>query len=318
MPVALIAHGGAGNIRAGLEAQAVEGMRVAVEAGRGILAAGGTALDAVCATVVVLEDNPIYNAGTGGVLNFDGFVELDACVMESRGDSTPSPTGQPPRAGAVAAIQRVKNPVLVARKVMEETDHVMLAGEGAQRFARALGFRDHDPVTPERRADWEDKRRRLAEVLGPRSRNVSRFLREHPGYSGGTVGAVAVDASGTLAAATSTGGVSLKLAGRVGDTPIVGAGNYASEHAAASATGTGEFVMRSLATRAIAERVAAGASLEEAVEGVLAAMGRDFDADVGLIAVGRSGRAVARHRTRDMPHAWFSGEGPVEARARSA
>lgn len=305
--VALIAHGGAGNIRPGLEDEAVRGMRDAVEAGRRILAAGGSALDAVCATVVALEDNPVYNAGTGGVLNYDGLVELDACVMESRNA----------RAGAVAALQRVKNPILVARKVMEETGHVMLAGEGAQRFARAMGFGDHDPVTAARRADWEDKRRRLAEVLGPRSLNASRFLREHPEYSGGTVGAAAVDASGLLAAATSTGGVTLKLAGRVGDTPIVGAGNYASEHVAASATGTGEFVMRALATRAISEKVAAGAALAQAMREVLEAMGRDYDADVGIIAVDRHGTPVARHRTRDMPHAFFIGEGPITARARS-
>jgi beta-aspartyl-peptidase (threonine type) len=305
--IALIAHGGAGNIRPGGEADAVEGMHAAVEAGRAILRAGGSALDAACASVVALEDNPAYNAGTGSVLNFDGFVEMDACVMEGRGA----------RAGAVAALQRVRNPILVARKVMEETDHVMLAGEGAQRFARAMGFGDHDPVTERRRADWEDKKRRIAEVLGSRSLNVRRFLREHPAYSGGTVGAAAVDASGVLAAATSTGGVTLKLVGRVGDTPIVGAGNYASEHVAASATGTGEYVMRSLSTRAISERVGQGASLDDAVREALEQMGRDFDADVGIIAVDRNGVAVARHRTRDMPHAWFSGEGPVVARARA-
>src|SRR5258708_250895 len=146
------------------------------------------------------------------------------------------------RIGAVAALQRVKNPVLVARKVMEETDHVMLAGEGAQRFARVMGFGDHDPITAQRRADWGDKKRRIAEVLGPESLNVRRVLRDHPAYWGGTVGAAAVDARGVLAAATSTGGVTLKLVGRVGDTPIPGAGNYASEQVAASATGTGEYV----------------------------------------------------------------------------
>jgi beta-aspartyl-peptidase (threonine type) len=306
MTVALIAHGGAGNIRPGGEVAAVDGMRVAVQAGRAILLAGGAALDAVCATVVALEDNPAYNAGTGSVLNYDGFVEMDACVMESTGA----------RAGAVAALQRVKNPILVARKVMEETDHVMLAGEGAQRFARVMGFGDHDPVTVQRRADWEDKKRRIAEVLGPKSLNVRRFLRDHPAYSGGTVGAVAVDARGVLAAATSTGGVTLKLVGRVGDTPIPGAGNYASERIAASATGTGEYVMRSLATRAISERVAAGAPLDAAIAAVLEQMGRDFEADVGLIAVDRAGLAMARHRTRDMPHGWFAGDGAVQALAR--
>ena len=306
MTIALIAHGGAGNIRPGGEERAVEGLRAAVEAGREVLRGGGSALDAVCAAVVALEDNPAYNAGTGSCLNYDGFVEMDACVMESRER----------RAGAVAALQRVKNPILVARKVMEETDHVMLAGEGAQRFARVMGFGDHDPITEQRRADWQDKKRRIAEVLGSKSLNVRRFLREHPAYSGGTVGAAALDRQGVLAAATSTGGVTLKLVGRVGDTPIVGAGNYASEHVAASATGTGEYVMRALSTRAVSERVAAGATLDQAVAEALEDMGRAFDADVGIIAVDREGTPVARHRTRDMPHGYFSGEGDIVARAR--
>jgi beta-aspartyl-peptidase (threonine type) len=200
---------------------------------------------------------------------------------------------------------------------MEETDHVMLAGEGALRFGRAMGFGDHDPVTEQRRADWEDKKRRIAAVLGAKSLNVRRFLREHPAYSGGTVGAAAVDAAGVLAAATSTGGVTLKLVGRVGDTPIAGAGNYATDHVAASATGTGEYVMRTLATREVSERVAAGATLDDAVRQALEHMGREFDADVGIIAVDRHGNPVARHRTRDMPHAYFSGEAAVVARARA-
>jgi beta-aspartyl-peptidase (threonine type) len=305
--VALIAHGGAGNWRPGSEGDAIEGMRSAVEAGREILRRAGSALDAVCDVVVRLEDNPIFNAGTGSVLNFDGFCELDACVMESAAS----------RVGAVAALRRVKNPILVARKVMEETDHVMLAGEGAQRFARAMGFGDHDPVTAARRADWQDKRARLEEVLGRHSLTMRRFLKEHPEYAGGTVGAAAVDAHGILAAATSTGGVTLKLVGRVGDSPVPGAGNYASAQVAASATGTGEFVLRTLATRAISERVERGATLDDALREVLEAMGRDFDADVGIIAVDRDGNTVARHRTRDMPHACFSGEAPVVARVRA-
>jgi beta-aspartyl-peptidase (threonine type) len=306
MSVALIAHGGAGKWRPGSDDDAMAGLGAAVEAGRAILARGGGALDAVCATVVMLEDNPIFNAGTGAVLNFDGFCELDACVMES---------GQS-RVGAVSGLQRVRNPVLVARKVMEETDHVMLTGDGAQRFARVMGFPDHDPVTPERRADWFDKRNRIDEVLGEHALKMRRFLKEHPEYAGGTVGAAAVDSSGVLAAATSTGGVTLKMVGRVGDSPVPGAGNYACSRVAASATGTGEFVLRSLATRAIAERMERGAGLPEAMSAVIARLGEDFDADVGLIAVDDSGLPVAMHRTRDMPHAHFSGDGPVVSRMR--
>lgn len=307
MTVALIAHGGAGNWRPGSDDDAVAGMRVAAQAGRAILLAGGSALDAVCATVVALEDNPIFNAGTGAVLNFDGFCELDACVMES----------SHARVGAVSGLQRVKNPVLVARKVMEETDHVMLTGDGAQRFARVMGFPDYDPVTPDRRADWHDKRSHVDEVLGKHALKMRRFLKDHPEYAGGTVGAAAVDAKGALAAATSTGGVTLKLVGRVGDTPLPGAGNYASAAIAASATGTGEFVMRSLATRAISERVEHGATLADAMRSMLDELGRDYDADVGFIAVDCAGTPVAMHRTRDMPHAWFAGGGDVVARMRA-
>ena len=306
MPIALIAHGGAGSWRPGSEQDAVEGMKAAAQAGRAILMGGGTALDAVCATVVILEDNPIFNAGTGAVLNFDGFCELDACVMESRES----------RVGAVAALQRVKNPILVARKVMEETDHVMLAGEGAQRFARVMGFGDHDPVTPARKADWADKRKRVDEVLGKHSLKMHRFLKEHPEYAGGTVGCVAVDNDGILAAATSTGGVTLKLVGRVGDSPLAGAGNYASRTAAVSATGTGEYVIRTLAGRAVCDAMERGASIERAMTDVLDRMRRDFSADVGLIAVDSAGTPLARHLSRDMPHAWFGGTGEVASRMR--
>jgi len=316
MTIALIAHGGAGNWRPGSEDDAVAGMRSAVEAGRAILAAGGAAVDAVCATVTRLEDNPIFNAGTGAVLNFDGDCELDASVMVSRG-SPPGQESNALRVGAVCALRRVKNPILVARKVMEETDHVMLAGEGALRFARVMGFPDHDPVTPARRDDWRDKKAHLDEVLGKHSLRMRRFLKDHPEYAGGTVGAVAVDGDGVLAAATSTGGVTMKLAGRVGDSPIAGAGNYASAAAAASATGTGEYVMRFLATRAIAEAVDRGAPIAKAVAAVLDRLGRDFDADVGFVAVDAAGNPVAAHRTRDMPHAFFSAEGPVVARMRA-
>jgi beta-aspartyl-peptidase (threonine type) len=306
--IALIAHGGAGSWRPGSEQDAVVGMRDAVEAGRSILKGGGTALDAVCATVVKLEDNPIFNAGTGAVLNFDGFCELDASVMVSRES----------RVGAVAALQRVKNPILVARKVMEETDHVMLAGEGAQRFARVMGFGDHDPVTEARKADWADKRARVDEVLGKHNLRMRRFLQDHPEYAGGTVGAVAVDQDGVLAAATSTGGVTLKLVGRVGDSPLAGAGNYASRYVAASATGTGEYVIRALAARAISDAMERGAGVDRAVADVLDRMRRDFDADVGMIAVDASGTPVARHLTRDMPHAFFSAAGDVVSRMRMA
>jgi len=147
---------------------------------------------------------------------------------------------------------------------------------------------------------------------------MRRFLKDHPEYAGGTVGAVAVDEDGVLAAATSTGGVTLKLVGRVGDSPLAGAGNYASRYVAASATGTGEYVIRSLAARAISDAMERGANVDRAVAEVLDRLRRDFDADVGMIAVDASGTPVARHLTRDMPHAYFSAHGDVVSRMRVA
>jgi len=312
MTIALIVHGGAGAWRPGSDADAITGTTAAVAAGRNILEAGGSALDAACAAAVVLEDNPIFNAGTGAVLNFDGFVEMDACVMVSK----------QAQIGSVSAIQRVKNPILVARQVMEETDHVMLAGDGAQRFARVMGHADYNPVTPARKADWQDKKSKLQVVVGAHANGkaamgtmkIREFLMSHPEYAGGTIGAVALDANGVLCACTSTGGVTMKLVGRVGDTPLPGCGTYASKLAASSATGTGEYVIRALACRQISDNVEKGMSLQAAIDAVLDSMGRDFDADVGFIGIDAQGHAVGAHRTPHMPHAWFSGTSEIIAR----
>ena len=309
MSIALIVHGGAGTWRPGSDDDALAGIRRAIDAGRAILERNGSALDAACAAAVVLEDDPVFNAGTGAVLNFDGFVEFDACVM----------TSQDKGIGSVSGLQRVKNPILVARQVMEMTDHVMLTGEGATRFARIMGHADYDPITPARHADWQDKKQKLSIGVGrdeKASMKIRAFLQAHPEYAGGTVGAVALDASGNLCAATSTGGVTMKLVGRVGDTPLPGCGTYASPFAAISATGTGEYVVRSLAGREIADRVERGASLDAAMNAVLDQMQTDFNADVGFIALDREGRPVGAHRTAHMPHGWFRGAGETVAKMR--
>lgn len=283
---AIVVHGGCGRWAAADTAAALAGVRAAVVAGRAVLAGGGTALDAVCAAVVALEDDPLFNAGTGSVLNRDGAVEMDASVM----------TGRELRAGGVAAIGRVRNPVLVARKVMEATPHVLLAGPAATAFARAHGFADYDPVT---RA------------------SLRRFRLQAAAGMPGTVGAVALDAAGTLSAATSTGGVSLKLPGRVGDSPIPGAGNYATAHAAASATGNGELMMRTLAAKTVCDLVAAGRTAQAAAGAAVRALPIRDGESGGMIALDARGRIGIAMRGGVMPHAWASaGAARVRARLR--
>ena len=300
-------------------------MAAAVLVGREILESGGSALDAAIASAVALEDNPIFNAGTGAVLNLDGFVEMDACVMVSPGGDSKTT-----RIGAVTGLQRVKNPIMVSKQVMEETDHVMLTGDGAQRFARVMGHADYDPVTADRRADWQDKRSKLENELEsqpdlqsgatglptPSQFKLRSFLKTHPEFAGGTIGVVARDAQGVICAATSTGGYTMKLPGRVGDTPLPGCGTYASIFAGASATGTGEYVIRSLACRQISDNVERGMSIADAVDAMLDQLGRNFDADVGFIAIDANGVPYGNHRTRDMPHAYFSGRSEIVAKMR--
>lgn len=311
MSIALIVHGGAGNWRPGTDDDAIAGVRAAVERGHAVLIKGGSALDAALIAATTLEDNPIFNAGTGGVLNMDGEVEFDACVMLS-----PTNDKRCPAVGAVAALRGVKNPILVARDVMAHTDHVMLAGTGAQRFARAMGHQDHQPITAARHADWADKKARLAETLGRDALKTHAFLKTHPDYAGGTIGAVAVDAEGNICAATSTGGMTLKLVGRVGDTPLPGAGTYASRYAGASATGTGEYVIRALSCKQISDGVERGLSIREAVDAALELLTSEFQADVGFIAVDAQGRPYANHNTAHMPHAYFCADEGFVARMR--
>lgn len=284
---AIVVHGGAGSWPRELWRPALRGVRRAAGMGAAVLAAGGSALDAVVEAVAALEDDPVFNAGTGSVLNREGEAEMDAGVMD----------GATLGAGGVAALRRVRNPVRVARRVLEATPHVLLVGEGALAFARAQGFADHDPVTAQRRAE-----------------HARRVARGEPGTPKDTVGAVALDGAGRIAAATSTGGVSLKLPGRVGDSAIPGAGNYANAWAGASATGRGELVMRVLATKEVCDRVAAGETADAACAAVVEAMRGTVGDDVGLIALDARGGVGVAHGRDLMPHAFCADRGRVIAR----
>lgn len=303
---AIVTHGGAGRWNVEDAPLLLAGMEEATRAGVEVLSAEGSALDAVVAAVVALEDNPLFSAGTGSALNLAGEVEMDAAVMVGEGLSC----------GSVGALRGVRNPILVARKVMEETDHVLLAGEGAQRFAREMGFGDHDCVTPERLADY---RKKMAELRQGRSDSFPRLrqlLAKHSSLSLGTVGAVARDAAGGLAAATSTGGITLKLPGRIGDSAIPGAGNYAMPKAAASATGHGETILRYLATKALCDLVARGCAVQEAAKKVLALM-QSEKREAGVIALDFEGAIAIAHNTPYMPHGFFvEGQDGIVARMR--
>jgi len=237
-PLVIVIHGGAGVIeRAHMtperEASYRAGLGAALDAGYAVLEHGGAALDAVGAAVRTMEDDPQFNAGRGAVLNHDGLCELDAAIMD----------GAAGRAGAVAGVHHVKNPIDLARLVMEKSPHVLLAGQGAEEFALSQGVvlvPESYFITPERVRELEEAKRAAA----GREPTAPLPIRPSATKGMGTVGAVALDAQGHLAAATSTGGITNKLYGRVGDTPIIGAGTYADESCAVSGTGQGEYYIR--------------------------------------------------------------------------
>ncbi|HSD20193.1 MAG TPA: isoaspartyl peptidase/L-asparaginase [Anaeromyxobacter sp.] len=304
---AIIVHGGAGDLgpddpasSGGARAARLEGVSAAIAAGWAILCAGGTALDAVEAAVRALEDDPTFNAGTGATLTAAGDVELDASIMD----------GETLRCGAVAVVKDVKNPVTLARAVMERSHHVLLAGPGASAFAREVGIPAHDNallVTARQRDRWEAARAAAGRVRGPGGIHP-------PGKKFGTVGAVARDARGHLAAATSTGGMQLKLPGRVGDTPIIGCGTYADDElAAVSCTGHGERIIQLTLARHAADLVGRGASPMDAAREALAALGRRVHGEGGLIVLGPRGAAGFAHNTPVMARAWTTGNGTIVA-----
>lgn len=290
---AVAIHGGAGAWEPGSHESAQAGVRTALEVAIARLRDGAPALDAAIAAAVALEDDPAFNAGTGSTLTLRGEVECDASVMD----------GATGTAGAVAAVRGVKNPVLLADWIRRETDHVLIAGDGAAELARVAGLATGNEPTEARRARWRAALEKLEAGDAPAAPRLLALVRAHPELSRtGTIGAVVVDASGRCAAATSTGGVLLKLAGRVGDTPMLGAGTWADAHGAGSATGRGELVMRALTTRLACERLAAGVAVEAAARQAVDATGTE----VGLVLVDAAGHPAAAHATAFMPHALCS------------
>lgn len=303
---AVLAHGGAGT-----RLDRTPDVVPAVEAAWKVLAEGGTALDAAVAAAVVLEDNPNLNAGSGSNIRMDGeTVQMDAAVMDERG-----------RFGSVAVIERVKNPVLVARAVMD-SPHLMLAGDGAERFARTLGFPEHDPRTPESLERYAQLLERIrGETLGAEWREFDWKARWNFPKSladilvpKDTIGVVARDGKGGMAVAISTGGTSTTLDGRVGDVPIMGAGSYAGPAGAVCTTGWGEYIVRESLARRVYDWIAEGVAPAEAIARGLALY--PAEVGIGIIAVSADGQAAASNTS--MAWAGLAGGGWMRADAAPA
>jgi len=281
-------HGGAGTLpRADMSAEAERryrsGLQEAIDAGFAVLQGGGTSMDAVTRAVVLLEDNPLFNAGKGAVFTLDGRNELDASIMD----------GSTLKAGAVCGVTRIRNPVTLARAVMEKSEHVMLAGTGAEEFAAAQGF----SFVPQSYFHTPERWRQLERIRGGDA-GVSALTISHIG----TVGAVAVDAQGSLAAATSTGGMTGKRYQRIGDSPIIGAGTYADNRSCAvSATGHGEVFIRTVVAHGICARMRfgglnIGAAVREVVLGELPPLGGEG----GVIAIDARGEIAIEFNSEGM------------------
>jgi beta-aspartyl-peptidase (threonine type) len=254
-----------------------------------ILRRGGTALDAVVASVVVMEDDPLFNAGFGSVLTTEGRVEMDASVMES---------GPQLMAGAVASVSRVRNPVLLARAVIEHTPHLMMVGKGAERLARSAGLKlckPEDLISDRARERW---RQRINKNDRDKKEKNKALLETRRRVIHGTVGAVARDANGQLAAATSTGGMTGKMPGRVGDSAVIGAGTYADRFGAASATGVGEAIIKAGLCREVVRLARSDSPNDAAAKGIKIL--QEVRGEGGVIVIDSEGRVGYAYNTEMM------------------
>jgi len=275
----IIVHGGAGRIRTEELAQRLDGCKDAALAGWTIMQQGGSALDAAEAVVVALEDNPLFNAGTGSTLNNLGQVEMDAAIME----------GETLRAGAVAAVRGIKNPIKLARRVMEDGRHLLFVEEGALLFAREIGFPQCDPealIVEAERARWQEKH--------------------------GTVGCVAMDAGGKIAVATSTGGIFNKLPGRVGDSSLIGCGTYANDHGGVSCTGQGEAIIRIVMAKTVLDFLKEGADPQTAARQAIALLAQKTGGTAGLIIIDGRGNIGYARNTEHMPVAFMESSAYIQ------
>lgn len=258
------------------------------------------ALDAVEAAVESMEDDPVFNAGLGSTLAIDKRIEMEASIMD----------GKSLKAGAASLLKDIKNPVHLARIIMENTDHIYIVGEGAEKLARLFKLERKDPTTELRIKYWTSLRDKLKKGKVDYLPKTYRLIKENPNlFQLDTVGAVAIDTDGNVAAATSSGGVTLKFPGRIGDTPLIGCGNYAdNETGACSATGFGEVAIRLVLAKAVCDEIRNGASAEKAVENLIMLVNRrirDMPNSMGLIAVDKDGGIGAAHNSKNICWAYM-------------
>ena len=294
MKATIVIHGGAINPDSG---QFMEGVSRAAQKGMEVLASGGSSLDAVTKAIQLLEQDPIFNAGLGAWPNLSGEVELDAIIME----------GANLRAGAVAAAQNLRSPIGVARKVMEETDHILLAGRGAESFARAFNLYEEHKVPEFRMKEWSALKKKLQ--LGEDVPMLQYWKKiKKWADQGDTVGAVAIDHEGLISAATSSGGFPMKLPGRVGDVPIIGCSTYADNNAGGvSITGHGEVVMTYSLAKSCIELMRSGVSAQMAIESMAEMINNRTKGKIILCIIGidKNGRAGLVRNIDATPHALF-------------
>ncbi len=295
----LVIHGGAGVIKRDMSPAKEKAVRaaltLALQNGYAQLKAGKPAVDAVAAAITVLEDDPNFNAGKGSVFTHDGKNEMDAAIMD----------GSSLEAGAIAGVHRVKNPILLARAVMEKSQHVMLVGDGAEEFAKSVGVELVDPAYFRTEERWQQLQKALKEDADHAKHSDVETAKHF-----GTAGAVALDAQGHLAAGTSTGGMTDKRWGRVGDSPIIGAGTYANSGCAVSGTGWGEYYIRTVAAHEICMRVTQmRVPLKRAAAEVINQEIPSMGGNGGAIALDGDGNVAMPFNTDGMYRGWIGADG---------
>jgi len=297
----IVVHGGAGAWQPERRKAGLAGVKAAATAGYDVLKSrSGTALDAVEAAVKSMEDNPVFNAGLGSTLTIDKRIEMEASIMD----------GRTLKAGATGLLKDIKNPVTLARVTMENTDYIFIVGEGAEKLAQLHNLERRQPQTELRLRYWKELKQKLLSGEEQNLPKLRQLLQSHPNlFETDTVGAVALDKHGNAAAATSTGGFTLKFPGRIGDSPLIGCGNYADNQAGAcSATGIGEVAICLVLAKHVCDQMRTGQAAQEAVENAitLVNMRLKIKNSMGLIAVDTQGRIGAAHNTRNLCWAYMT------------